>query len=199
MLIFFGSTLSVFALVGEVHLLTSWRATFFHFWGSFFPSKQAHTNHMMISLISRKVVNTSISRLSLSPCLFRGIATLDASSRTAQINALGSWTDTLPLSKDDNTLGVAGTGGRDAMYKEYMFRDFSQAFGFMTRVGLEAEKVRESNGRESRVLRGQYYCMGGLNHCMGGLNHCMGGLNHCEANIIALEADSQSILLDNCP
>jgi pterin-4a-carbinolamine dehydratase len=57
---------------------------------------------------------------------------------------LGSWVDTLPLSSGDNTLGVVGTGGRDAIYKEYAFRDFSQAFGFMTRVGLEAEKVSQT-------------------------------------------------------
>lgn len=87
---------------------------------------------------------TSISRLSLSTFGRRGVATLDASTRTAQINALGSWVDTLPLSSGDNTLGVVGTGGRDAIYKEYAFRDFSQAFGFMTRVGLEAEKVSQT-------------------------------------------------------
>merc|ERR1712062_637556 len=27
--------------------------------------------------------------------------------------------------------------GRDAIYKEYLFKDFNQAFGFMTRVALK--------------------------------------------------------------
>lgn len=31
--------------------------------------------------------------------------------------------------------------GRDAIYKEFLFKDFNQAFGFMTRVGLQAEKM----------------------------------------------------------
>ena len=30
---------------------------------------------------------------------------------------------------------------RDAMYKEFIFKDFNQAFGFMTRVALKADKV----------------------------------------------------------
>ncbi|XP_067678246.1 probable pterin-4-alpha-carbinolamine dehydratase [Haliotis asinina] len=31
--------------------------------------------------------------------------------------------------------------GRDAIYKEYIFKDFNQAFGFMTRVALLADKM----------------------------------------------------------
>lgn len=31
--------------------------------------------------------------------------------------------------------------GRDAIYKEYLFRDFNQAFSFMTGVALLAEKM----------------------------------------------------------
>ncbi|GFO18318.1 pterin-4-alpha-carbinolamine dehydratase [Plakobranchus ocellatus] len=30
---------------------------------------------------------------------------------------------------------------RDAIYKEYKFKDFNQAFGFMSRVALKAEKM----------------------------------------------------------
>ena len=30
---------------------------------------------------------------------------------------------------------------RDAIYKEFLFKDFNQAFGFMTRVALKADKV----------------------------------------------------------
>ena len=30
---------------------------------------------------------------------------------------------------------------RDAIYKEFTFRDFNEAFGFMTRVALRADKV----------------------------------------------------------
>lgn len=31
--------------------------------------------------------------------------------------------------------------GRDAIYKEFLFKDFNQAFGFMARVALQAEKM----------------------------------------------------------
>ncbi|UMM11597.1 hypothetical protein L5515_000802 [Caenorhabditis briggsae] len=31
--------------------------------------------------------------------------------------------------------------GRDAIQKTFMFKDFNEAFGFMTRVGLKAEKM----------------------------------------------------------
>ncbi|KAH1167425.1 hypothetical protein KIL84_002908 [Mauremys mutica] len=31
--------------------------------------------------------------------------------------------------------------GRDAIFKEFHFKDFSRAFGFMTRVALQAEKL----------------------------------------------------------
>uniref|UniRef100_A0AC35TUK5 4a-hydroxytetrahydrobiopterin dehydratase n=1 Tax=Rhabditophanes sp. KR3021 TaxID=114890 RepID=A0AC35TUK5_9BILA len=30
--------------------------------------------------------------------------------------------------------------GRDALYKEFIFKDFNEAFGFMTRIGMFAEK-----------------------------------------------------------
>ncbi|XP_058443798.1 pterin-4-alpha-carbinolamine dehydratase isoform X2 [Malaya genurostris] len=31
--------------------------------------------------------------------------------------------------------------GRDAIYKEFLFKDFNEAFGFMTRVALKADKM----------------------------------------------------------
>ncbi|EDV26144.1 uncharacterized protein TRIADDRAFT_63912 [Trichoplax adhaerens] len=31
--------------------------------------------------------------------------------------------------------------GRDAIYKEFLFKNFNQAFGFMSRVALQAEKM----------------------------------------------------------
>jgi len=32
-------------------------------------------------------------------------------------------------------------GGRDAISREFIFKDFNRAFGFMTRVALRAEKM----------------------------------------------------------
>ncbi|XP_059144031.1 pterin-4-alpha-carbinolamine dehydratase-like [Physella acuta] len=31
--------------------------------------------------------------------------------------------------------------GRDAIYKEFIFKDFNQAFGFMTRIAIKADKM----------------------------------------------------------
>ncbi|XP_062614041.1 pterin-4-alpha-carbinolamine dehydratase-like [Saccostrea cucullata] len=31
--------------------------------------------------------------------------------------------------------------GRDAIYKEFLFKDFNEAFGFMTRVAIQADKM----------------------------------------------------------
>jgi 4a-hydroxytetrahydrobiopterin dehydratase len=37
--------------------------------------------------------------------------------------------------------GWSAVAGRDAISKSYKFKDFSRAFGFMTRVALAAEKL----------------------------------------------------------
>ena len=37
--------------------------------------------------------------------------------------------------------GWAETTGRDAITKKFIFKDFNQAFGFMTRAALVAEKM----------------------------------------------------------
>ncbi len=37
--------------------------------------------------------------------------------------------------------GWSRTPGRDAIAKRFVFRDFNEAFGFMTRVALAAEKL----------------------------------------------------------
>jgi len=37
--------------------------------------------------------------------------------------------------------GWSETPGRDAITKKYVFKDFNQAFGFMTRAALVAEKM----------------------------------------------------------
>ncbi len=41
----------------------------------------------------------------------------------------------------ENLPGWRMAKGRDAIQKSFVFSDFSQAFGFMARVALEAEKM----------------------------------------------------------
>lgn len=52
--------------------------------------------------------------------------TLDAKARAEALAALADW---LPVD------------GRDAITRTLTFKDFSEAFGFMTRVALAAEKL----------------------------------------------------------
>ncbi|XP_069508680.1 pterin-4-alpha-carbinolamine dehydratase 2 isoform X2 [Ambystoma mexicanum] len=42
---------------------------------------------------------------------------------------------------DLKTSGWVELSQRDAIYKEFLFKTFNQAFGFMTRVALQAEKM----------------------------------------------------------
>ena len=53
-------------------------------------------------------------------------AKLDAAARKSALGALKGWTE---------------VSGRDAITKKFAFKDFNQAFGFMTRVALVAEKM----------------------------------------------------------
>ncbi len=46
--------------------------------------------------------------------------------------------------RDQALAGLAGWGlveGRDAIHKGFRFKDFNAAFGFMTRVALQAERM----------------------------------------------------------
>ena len=54
------------------------------------------------------------------------IEQLDEEERAAALDALGEW------DYDD---------GRDAITRQFMFADFVEAFGFMTRVAILAEKA----------------------------------------------------------
>ena len=51
---------------------------------------------------------------------------LTGEARSKALNGLSGWVE---------------TDGRDAISKSFAFRNFSEAFGFMTRVALVAEKM----------------------------------------------------------
>jgi 4a-hydroxytetrahydrobiopterin dehydratase len=53
-------------------------------------------------------------------------AKLSADARKAALGKLSGWSE---------------VSGRDAIAKKFTFKDFSQAFGFMTRAALVAEKM----------------------------------------------------------
>ena len=52
---------------------------------------------------------------------------LQGPDRTAALQQISSWKE---------------VEGRDAIFKQYKFKNFIQAFGFMSSVALVAEKVR---------------------------------------------------------
>lgn len=51
---------------------------------------------------------------------------LSGTARKTALSKLGGWSE---------------AGGRDAITKKFIFRDFNEAFGFMTRAALVAEKL----------------------------------------------------------
>jgi 4a-hydroxytetrahydrobiopterin dehydratase len=53
-------------------------------------------------------------------------AKLNAAARKTALAKLSGWSD---------------VGGRDAITKKFVFKDFNQAFGFMARAALVAEKM----------------------------------------------------------
>ena len=54
------------------------------------------------------------------------IAKLEGAARAAALKELAGWKE---------------VGGRDAINKSFKFKDFSEAWGFMTRVALLAEQM----------------------------------------------------------
>lgn len=51
---------------------------------------------------------------------------LEGKERSEALSGLNGWSE---------------TSGRDAIFKKFEFRNFSEAFGWMTRVALSAEKM----------------------------------------------------------
>ncbi|KAI8097730.1 putative pterin-4-alpha-carbinolamine dehydratase [Halteromyces radiatus] len=71
------------------------------------------------------------SRFSFSPILSKHIATMSTLSESQRQTLLQ------PLLSS----GWSMVDNRDAIIKKYQFKDFNQAFGFMTRVALKADKM----------------------------------------------------------
>jgi len=81
------------------------------------------------SCSEKNIINNQIVQLSTSNiCNKKMVSKLTDEERSTQLAPL--------LSK-----GWTMVEGRDAIYKEFLFKDFNQAFGFMTRVALKADKV----------------------------------------------------------
>ncbi|XP_075061468.1 pterin-4-alpha-carbinolamine dehydratase 2 [Mixophyes fleayi] len=64
----------------------------------------------------------------------------DLSRMTSQLHLLTPEERTQAV-EELQSLGWTEITARDAIYKEFVFKTFNQAFGFMTRVALQAEKM----------------------------------------------------------
>ncbi|XP_030360298.1 pterin-4-alpha-carbinolamine dehydratase 2 isoform X1 [Strigops habroptila] len=67
-----------------------------------------------------------------------------AGGSRAAMSSQSHWLTTEERSQvllDLKASGWSELGERDAIYKEFNFKNFNQAFGFMTRVALQAEKM----------------------------------------------------------
>ena len=65
------------------------------------------------------------------------LSALQASPKSTKLTAEEKETELQPLKES----GWTEVEGRDAIYKEFKFKNFNQAFGFMTRVALMSEKM----------------------------------------------------------
>ncbi len=64
---------------------------------------------------------------------------LSAEARKSALTGLSGWTE---------------TSGREAIARTFIFKDFNEAFGFMSRAALVAEKKRSSPGMAQRLQDG---------------------------------------------
>jgi len=86
----------------------------------------------MVGLARHKVISTRT--------LFEGHAFAARGLKRAHVMAV-KLTGDARKSALARLTGWSETAGRDAITKKFVFRDFNQAFGFMTRAALVAEKM----------------------------------------------------------
>ncbi|XP_071557907.1 probable pterin-4-alpha-carbinolamine dehydratase [Temnothorax nylanderi] len=71
---------------------------------------------------------------------------LDRRDLSAAVSRRAKMSKLTPEEREQNLSPLLSTGwtvqaNRDAIYKEFVFKNFNEAFGFMTRVALQAEKM----------------------------------------------------------
>lgn len=71
---------------------------------------------------------------------------LDRRNLSGAISKKSKMSKLSPQEREQNLSPLLSTGwtvqeNRDAIYKEFVFKNFNEAFGFMTKVALQAEKM----------------------------------------------------------
>uniref|UniRef100_A0A8D8NLU7 4a-hydroxytetrahydrobiopterin dehydratase n=1 Tax=Culex pipiens TaxID=7175 RepID=A0A8D8NLU7_CULPI len=93
------------------------------------PAALKQTNLRSVSIGSRQQSESASSSAIKTPKKRKMVAKLTDAQRKELLQ---------PLLDAGWTMAAAG---RDAIYKEYLFKNFNEAFGFMTRVALLADKM----------------------------------------------------------
>ncbi|XP_014479549.1 PREDICTED: pterin-4-alpha-carbinolamine dehydratase 2 [Dinoponera quadriceps] len=93
----------------------------------------------MIALLTRRASGGGL-RKSVSRILDHRNSSAAAASKRTKMSKLS------PEERKESLNPLLSTGwtvqpDRDAIYKEFVFTNFNEAFGFMTRVALQAEKM----------------------------------------------------------
>ncbi|XP_019728399.1 pterin-4-alpha-carbinolamine dehydratase 2 isoform X1 [Hippocampus comes] len=78
------------------------------------------------------------------PLAFTGLSLAHITRSSTKMSSDSHWL--APADRDQHVMELRATGwmeveDRDAIYKELHFKTFNQAFGFMSRVALQAEKM----------------------------------------------------------
>ncbi|KAG8579157.1 hypothetical protein GDO81_010734 [Engystomops pustulosus] len=97
----------------------------------------------MSSFLSIRGTGRLVARLLQPVCSTEGISSALSnhySSMTSEAHLLSPEERTEAV-QELQSLGWSEITARDAIYKEFVFKTFNQAFGFMTRVALQAEKM----------------------------------------------------------
>jgi len=94
----------------------------------------------MIAVLTRRVSGGDHVRKCISRILDRRDLSAAVVSKKAKMSKL------TPEEREKTLSPLLSTGwtvqaNRDAIYKEFVFKNFNEAFGFMSRVALQAEKM----------------------------------------------------------
>ncbi|XP_046617253.1 pterin-4-alpha-carbinolamine dehydratase [Neodiprion virginianus] len=94
---------------------------------------------MMAAILKTSLTGGRVCRKILYSVTDRRSATSQARSKTkmGKLTSQEREKDLSPLLSNGWTV----QDSRDAIYKEFLFKNFNQAFGFMSRVALQAEKM----------------------------------------------------------
>ncbi|XP_053573180.1 pterin-4-alpha-carbinolamine dehydratase 2 isoform X2 [Bombina bombina] len=89
-------------------------------------------------------ISTRLGARIINPAACKGLISATYKRSLSKMTSEAQWLtsdERIQALQELQSLGWTEIHERDAIYKEYNFKTFNQAFGFMTRVALQAEKM----------------------------------------------------------